>query len=187
MPLNNPQDAEIAVRQWLSSRYPDAQGVRFSSVMQSGNVWIADVSFSQSGTFQNLRVQVDSASLSIVGYQNIQGTSSFSNLGNLLIVISLIISAVVSLVLIVYGFSVLFLAILSPIVIIGIGAIVVGFFDIFITIEINRIRTLVESGNYRAAPDRLSLTFIIPAAIFEFLVTGLLLLLAREELKSTPH
>lgn len=186
-------DAEAAARQWVYSKYPGAQDVSFNSVMPAGPSWIVELSFREGSNISSFRVTV-SADGDVTGYQSITSRPAIqtSELGEILIIVSLVISAIIALVLFISGIARLFLGAVffftGPLILISaVISIIVGLIDAYLTVEINNIRKMVEERNYRGAAETLSLGFIIVAFIFEFLITGILLFIAREELRSKLH
>lgn len=199
MTVDDAEAAEASVREWILRKFStQGESVYFESVRRDAGGWTVDVQFIISGYRKYYTVQVDSSTASVTGYNERFRPFNFSpyipppkNTASLLVLAALIVSIIVVIVFILTGLSdilggafTLYYNALA-----GAGRIVLGIFlfafgliDIYITMEINTIRELMEKGDTKAALARNTLVMGVLALIFDGVITGILLIIAREEM-----
>ncbi len=200
MPVNDVESAEVSVRQWILKKFgTQGENVYFESVRRETTTWSVDVQFNIGGYRKYYTVSVDSDTGSVTGYNEkfrpfsfppyippSKGTSSMLLLG------ALIVSIIVVIIFISQGLTNLvsgMFGLYSSSVLGGVGRIVMGIFllafgiiDIYLTVEINSIREMFDRGDIKSAAASNTLALGVVSLIFDGIVPGILLIVAREEM-----
>lgn len=200
MAVGDAESAEGSVREWILRKFGTAgEGVYFESVRRDQGAWLVDVQFVISGYRKYYSVAVDASSGSVTGYSerfrpfNLPGyVPSPRGTAGMLMLAALIVSIIVVIIFISSGISNLAGGIFTLYynalggagrIILGVVLIAFGLIDIYLTVEINNIREALEKGDIRSALSRNNLAFGVIAIIFDGVVTGILLIVAREEMR----
>ncbi len=197
--VNDAESAESSVRDWVQKKFgASGENVYFESVRKDAATWFVDLQLTMGGYRKYYSVSVDSTSGAVTGYNEKFRPFTFPpsipasrGAANILVLAALIVSIIVVIIFISQGIVNLLGGIfdLYTNVLGGVGRMILGIFllafgviDIYLTVEINNIRDLVDRGNVNAAKERNSLALGVVAIIFDGVVTGILLIVAREEI-----
>ena len=192
MSVNDAESAESSVRDWIQKKFgASGENVYFESVRKDAATWFVELQLTTGGYRKYYSVSVDSASGAVTGYNEKFRPFTFPpsipasrGAANILVVAALIVSIIVVIIFISQGIFNLYTNVLGGLgrMILGIFLLAFGVIDIYLTVEINNIRDLLDRGNVNAAKERNSLAFGVAALIFDGVVTGILLIVAREEI-----
>lgn len=199
MAVKDAESAEASVREWIQKKFgTPGENVYFESARKEASNWLLDVQFMIAGYRKYYSMTVDGDSGAVTGYNEKYRPFNFPpfippprNTGNLLLLAALIISVIVVIVFVIQGIVNLIGGVFDIYsgVLGGIGHVVLGVFllafgviDIYLTVEINTMRELADRGDLKGALSRNTLTMGVICIIFDGVVPGILLIVAREEL-----
>ncbi len=199
MTVNDAESAESSVRDWIQKKFgTPGENVNFEAVRKEVAVWVVDVQFMIGGYRKYYTVSVDASTGTVAGYSEKFRPFTFPpyvppsrGTANMLMLAALIVSVIVVIIFVangvvnlVGGIFDLYATILGGVgrIILGIFLLAFGIIDIYLTVEINNVRELLDSGDVKSALDRNSLALGVVAIIFDGVVPGILLIVAREEM-----
>ena len=193
MTIDSVDEANRLGKEWLGKEYnvsPDR--IKGVSCVKSGNMWNVVLSY-YSFTEPKKYLIVISEDGKVLRTQELSAYPKQESMGSAptLILVALIFS-----ILVVVGFAFYFISmlffVLSPIGPIGFG--VLGFIPlvflivgIWVLSRISAIRSYIEKGDARSAYERDTVALGIVALIFNGVIPGILLLLAREDLATATE
>lgn len=189
MTINSVDEANRIGKDWLSREYGVATGsITTVSCVRTGTVWNVVLSFYSFSDLRKYQVVISDEG-NIIKTQQLGNAVNQRAMGSAptLVLIAMILSI---LVIIGFGFySIALLAIIAiPVTfpfVAFLGLIPLAFLviSIWVLYRILTIRRFMESGDAKSAYDADSVAFGIVALIFNGIITGILLLVARDDLR----
>ena len=189
MTINSVDEANRIGKDWLSREYGVATGsITTVSCVRTGTVWNVVLSFYSFSDLRKYQVVISDEG-NIIKTQQLGNAVNQRAMGSAptLVLIAMILS-----ILVIIGFGISFIAMLilfaNPVAF-PFGGFIVFIFLIFLVISIwilhniLEIRRFMESGDAKSAYDADSVAFGIVALIFNGIITGILLLVAMDDLR----
>ena len=189
MTINSVDEANRIGKDWLSREYGVATGsITTVSCVRTGTVWNVVLSFYSFSDLRKYQVVISDEG-NIIKTQQLGNAANQRAMGSAptLVLIAMILS-----ILIIIGFGFYSIALLAIIAIpvtfpfvAFLGLIPLAFLviSIWVLYRILTIRRFMESGDAKSAYDADSVAFGIVALIFNGIITGILLLVARDDLR----
>ena len=189
MTINSVDEANRIGKDWLSREYGVATGsITTVSCVRTGTVWNVVLSFYSFSDLRKYQVVISDEG-NIIKTQQLGNAANQGAMGSAptLVLIAMILS-----ILIIIGFGFYSIALLAIIAIpvtfpfvAFLGLIPLAFLviSIWVLYRILTIRRFMESGDAKSAYDADSVDFGIVALIFNGIITGILLLVARDDLR----
>ncbi len=189
MTINSVDEANRIGKDWLSREYGVATGsITTVSCVRTGTVWNVVLSFYSFSDLRKYQVVISDEG-NIIKTQQLGNAANQGAMGSAptLVLIAMILS-----ILIIIGFGFYSIALLAIIAIpvtfpfvAFLGLIPLAFLviSIWVLYRILTIRRFMESGDAKSAYDADSVAFGIVALIFNGIITGILLLVARDDLR----
>ena len=189
MTINSVDEANRIGKEWLSREYGVATGsITAVSCSRTGTVWNVVLSFYSFSEPRKYQVIISDEG-NVIKTQQLGNPANQRTMGSAptLVLIAMILSILVIIGFAFYSFSLLFLLVAPAIFPFAalLGLVPIFFFaiSIWVLYRILAIRRFIESGDAKSAYDADSVAFGIVALIFNGIITGILLLVARDDLR----
>ncbi|MEM3852091.1 MAG: hypothetical protein QXP70_03725 [Methanomassiliicoccales archaeon] len=197
MSVDDVNQAEQIARAWASGHFNVAPAdVRFASVSRDtdGRNWIAVLLIDSNGRQRRVSVVIDVAQAAVTGYSEVGNPISAryqtGTLADLFTIVSLIIAAIVTVLVFVRAlFSFFGILLAGPFFfipgIIGVILLLVCLIDAYLTFRIYKAWDALEHGRRSEFIEAMTTPFLVVTFFFTFFIPGILLYIAREDLKDT--
>jgi hypothetical protein len=189
MTINSVDEANRIGKEWLSREYAVATGsITTISCMRTGTVWNVVLGFYSLSEPRRYQIVISDEG-NVIQAQQLGNAVNHRAMGSAptLVLIAMILS-----ILIIIGFGISFIVLLillaNPVTF-PFGGFIVFIFLVFLVISIwilhniLEIRKFIESGDAKSAYEADTVAFGIVALIFNGIITGILLLVARDDLR----
>ena len=189
MTINSVDEANRIGKEWLSREYGVATGsITTVSCSRTGTVWNVVLSFYSFSEPRKYQVIISDEG-NVIKTQQLGNPANQSTMGSAptLVLIAMILSILVIIGFGFYSFALLALiaapAVFPFAVLLGLVPIFFFAISIWVLYRILAIKRFIESGDAKSAYDADSVAFGIVALIFNGIITGILLLVARDDLR----
>ena len=189
MTINSVDEANRIGKEWVSREYGVATGsITTVSCVRTGTVWNVILSFYSFSEPRKYQVVISDEG-NVIKTQQLGNAVNHRSMGSAptLVLIAMILSILIIIGFAFYSFALLaIIAVPVPFPFVAfLGLVPLGFLviSIWVLYRILTIRRFMESGDAKSAYDADSVAFGIVALIFNGIITGILLLVARDDLR----